>query len=81
MEFFRFIFSSFWTWVGFLLLLAALCGTVSSIIREIKKPKPEEIKRAEAEIEYWKCEAAAYKLGFKRVEKQRSESRGVDESS
>lgn len=39
MEFIRFIFSSFWIWLGFLILIAATGNAVAQIVREIRGKK------------------------------------------
>ena len=37
MEFIKYIFSDFWIFCGFVVILSILCGTVVSIIDSIKK--------------------------------------------
>lgn len=37
MEFIRFIFSSFWVWLGFLLLVGAVSGCVVEVIKACKR--------------------------------------------
>lgn len=38
MEFLRFIFSSFWIWLGFVLIIVAGGDVIVKIIAEVKKP-------------------------------------------
>lgn len=38
MEFLRFIFSSFWVWLGFVVLVAAAGGAVVEIVKAIRRP-------------------------------------------
>lgn len=38
MEFLRFVFSSFWIWLGFVLIIVAVGDVIVNIIAEIKKP-------------------------------------------
>lgn len=38
MEFIRFIFSSFWIWLGFVLLVAATGDVLVKVVAAIKKP-------------------------------------------
>lgn len=44
MEFIRFIFSSFWTWVGFLILI----GAVASIVKAAHTPRKIEAYRIDS---------------------------------
>lgn len=39
MEFIRFIFSSFWVWFGFFLLIFVLGGIILSLVKELRKGK------------------------------------------
>ena len=45
MEFIRFIFSSFWTWVGFLILIGAVGEAVASIVKAAHTPRKIEAYR------------------------------------
>ncbi|MEA5041352.1 MAG: hypothetical protein VB053_02310 [Oscillibacter ruminantium] len=44
MEFMRFIFSSFWIWAGFVIIIACTGDVIVKIITEIKKPTMKDIK-------------------------------------
>lgn len=79
MDFIKFIFSSGWTYVGTLILLLVIGSIIIAIVKEIKKPKPEEIKHMKSEIERLKCEATAFKPWYRRVEnKVMEEKNGGD---
>ena len=45
MEFIRFVFSSFWTWVGFLILIGAVGEAVASIVKAAHTPRKIEAYR------------------------------------
>ena len=59
MEFIRFIFSSFWIWAGFILLITTICETVKGIVTESKKRPPESIDREKAHAELLRAKARA----------------------
>ena len=48
MEFIRFIFSSFWTWVGFLILIGAVGEAVASIVKAAHTPRKIEAYRIDS---------------------------------
>jgi hypothetical protein len=42
MEFIRFIFSSFWVWAGFTIIIATAGNAIAEIIKAFKAPKREK---------------------------------------
>ncbi len=48
MEFIRFVFSSFWTWVGFLILIGAVGEAVASIVKAAHTPRKIEAYRVDS---------------------------------
>lgn len=46
MEFLRFIFSSFWVWLGAVVLIAAAGEAVAGIIKAIRQPRKVTVYRA-----------------------------------
>lgn len=44
MEFMRFIFSSFWIWAGFVIIIACAGDVIVKVIAEIKKPTMKDVK-------------------------------------
>jgi hypothetical protein len=42
MEFIRFIFSSFWVWAGFVIIIATAGNAIAEIIKAFRTPKHEE---------------------------------------
>jgi hypothetical protein len=42
MEFIRFIFSSFWVWAGFTIIIATAGNAIAEIIKAFKAPKTEK---------------------------------------
>lgn len=45
MEFLRFIFSSFWVWLGFVVLVAAAGGAVAEIVKAIRPARKIAVYR------------------------------------
>lgn len=45
MEFLRFIFSSFWVWLGFVVLVAAAGGAVVEIVKAIRQARKIAVYR------------------------------------
>lgn len=59
MEFMRFVFSSFWIWAGFVILIATIGEMVQGIVTAIKKRPPEAIDREKAYAELLRAKARA----------------------
>ena len=57
MEFLRFIFSSFWVWLGFVVLVAAAGGAVVEIVKAIRPARKIEVYRTD-DVMRVKVEAA-----------------------
>lgn len=61
MEFIKFLFSSIWTFTGFVLLVLIVAAVIICIVREVKKRPPEVIDREKAYAELLRAKARATK--------------------
>lgn len=64
MKFIQFVFSGFWVWLGFILLVLVAGAVVIVAIREAKKKTPEELDREKAYAELLRAKARNEQSNF-----------------
>lgn len=73
MQFIQFIFSGFWVWLGFILLVLVAGAVVIVAIREAKKKTPEELDREKAYAELLRAKARSERNYFGEVPNETEE--------